>query len=218
MVPSLQTPRRSLRDAVRQDIAERIAHGAFSPGQRLNLASLSRALGVSPTPVREALTQLERDGLVRAEPNRGFLVPGPSVRQLEEIYPLLAVLEGLAVRSAPEHPSQLIDALRRANARLEGAPSDPLRAFEADLEWHAQLLTPCTNETLLDELTRLRRRIATTELTFMREAGNPPESVADHERIAWLLEKGRRADAARALQEHWHRSLLFIRSSEEHHR
>jgi DNA-binding GntR family transcriptional regulator len=211
MIP-LETP--SLRDGIRRRIVEQIGRGEFAPGARLNLSELSRSVGVSPTPIREALTQLQQEGLVDAEPRRGFFVPRFSVRRLEQTYPILAVLEGLAVESIPTYPQRTLVALRTANARLADTASDPVAAFEADLLWHTYLVERCANETLLDELTRLRQRIASSELAFMREAGNRPESVEDHEQVTRLLEQGKHSQAARALVSHWTRSAAFLRSTE----
>lgn len=214
-IPPSASSGRSLRDGIRHSIAEQIQQGGFSPGERLNLAKLSRVMGVSPTPIREALTQLQHEGLVRAEPNRGFFVPSFSAKDLEETYPTLAVLEGLAVRSIPAFPERTIAALRVANADLEGTASKPLKAFEADLLWHRRLVEPCENGTLLEELTRLRQRIASSELAFMREAGNRPGSVRDHEQVTVLLEAGQHSRAAEALEAHWHRSVVFVRLRKE---
>jgi DNA-binding GntR family transcriptional regulator len=202
----------SLRDRIRRKIVEQIGRGEYQPGCRLNLARISGAMGVSPTPVREALTQLQHEGLVRSEPQRGFFVPEFSVQRLEETYPILGVLEGLAVRSIPTYPQRTIVALRAANAQLAATTADPLAAFEADLLWHTYVVERCRNKTLLDELTRLRQRIASCELAFMREAGNRPDSVAGHEKVASLLETGEHSRAAQALQSHWSRSTAFVRS------
>lgn len=202
----------SLRDRIRRKIIERIGRGEFPPGSRLNLAKLAGTMGASPTPIREALTQLQQEGLVRAEPQRGFFVPEFSARRLEETYPILAVLEALAVQSIPTYSQRTVAALRATNAQLASTASDPLAAFEADLLWHTYLVERCANKTLIDELIRLRQRIASCELAFMREAGNRPDSVEDHEKVTCLLEVGEHSQAAQALQSHWGRSAVFVRS------
>ena len=82
-----------LRDSVREGIIGLILDGKLKPGERIKEISLSRALNVSRTPLREALISLERSRLLRSAPNIGFTVREMSVEEAEELYPLLVLLE-----------------------------------------------------------------------------------------------------------------------------
>jgi DNA-binding GntR family transcriptional regulator len=90
--------RLSLRDQVRDELAGWLNDGRLKPGQRLEEERLARAMGVSRTPLREALASLARDGLVDAVPHRGFRVPALSVEVVRDLYPIIGSLEALAVR------------------------------------------------------------------------------------------------------------------------
>src|SRR5688500_14409919 len=95
-------PAAQLRAAAREAIRLRIASGRLRPGDRLNEAALSAELGVSRSPVREALRELEQHGLVVSYPNRGCFVADLTDRDVEEVVLLRGWLEGLAARLAAD--------------------------------------------------------------------------------------------------------------------
>ena len=92
--------RESLRDQVRESLRRQIVEGALAPGEALKELELSESLGVSRTPLREALIQLEQDGMVRAGKSRGFSVAPLTVDEVEELFPIVGSLHGLALREA----------------------------------------------------------------------------------------------------------------------
>jgi DNA-binding GntR family transcriptional regulator len=202
--------RASLRDQLRDALEESIAGGAFGPGAHLNLASLAREFDASVTPVREALHQLERDGLVRLQPHRGFVVPELSRREVEDAYPVLAALEALAVRGLDGLDPARLDHLRQINSRLGHAGASPVRALRLDREWHHTLIAASGNGVLLDHAASLRRRLGLYELMYMRDSRRAPFSVSDHDEILSFICDGRMAQAAERLESHWCESVAFL--------
>ena len=105
----------SLRGQVFQTIRENILKGKYQADEELREAALGKELGVSRTPVREALRQLELEGLVKIIPNRGAYVIGISEKDVHDIYLIRSELEGLCVRMAAEHiSSEKIEELEEA--------------------------------------------------------------------------------------------------------
>ena len=104
---TLLLQREPLRDVIGRKLTEAIVYGELGAGERIPLVSTAERLGVSMTPLRESLVQLERDGLVAGDPGRGYSVAPLTAAELEEIYPLIGALEGLAVELAPPSPSEL---------------------------------------------------------------------------------------------------------------
>ncbi|MCD8339488.1 MAG: GntR family transcriptional regulator [Burkholderiales bacterium] len=92
------------RDIVASRLRENIISGVFKNGQQLQLKQLAESLGVSPTPVREALQILERENLVRLTPNKGAEVLGFDEQRLREHYELREILESMAARKICENP------------------------------------------------------------------------------------------------------------------
>src|SRR6516164_1747566 len=91
--------KKPLRDDIHALLRERIVKGGVPPGNRLQDVQLASELGVSRTPVREALLRLEREGLVESDPNRGFFVAPLSRQEVLEIYPMVWALKCLALDS-----------------------------------------------------------------------------------------------------------------------
>src|SRR3990172_9229267 len=105
------TPKRALSDDVGVRLREGISSGQLSPGKRLSEKLLAEMMGVSRGPIREALTRLEREGLVVKQPNKGAFVARLSREDLDEVYSLRLALERLAVQQAIRNaePKHLAD-------------------------------------------------------------------------------------------------------------
>ena len=124
-------------------IREAILDGRLQPGQRLKEEDLARQLGISRTPVREALLMLQVEGLIVATPNRGATVRVHTPDDLEDLYVLRAVLEGHAVRRAASRVGEdQVDELRESCERFDGLePEDELRELvRENLFFHNTIL------------------------------------------------------------------------------
>lgn len=195
--------REPLREALRRELTERIVTGELASGDPIRLVATASALGVSVTPLRESLVQLEADGFVSSDPGRGYSVAVMSVAEVDEIYPLIWTLEALALRLAPPTEDDLAT-LGDLNARFREC-RDPREAQRLDGEWHRALLAGCRNRTLLDFLDLLKRRAARYEVAFMREMQRAGSSAsADrHEEILGRLSTGDLDGAVATLEENW---------------
>lgn len=155
--------KRALSDDVASRLRAAILSGAFAPGERLREEALARALGVSRGPVREALVELERQGLVVINRNRGAVVAQLSRDDLEELYTLRLAIEELAIRRAAEATdpeaiagmSARIDAMRGA---IERGITEQ-EAAELDLEFHDLIYDAANHRRLKDAWTILRPQI-----------------------------------------------------------
>ncbi|HEX6911974.1 MAG TPA: GntR family transcriptional regulator, partial [Longimicrobium sp.] len=159
-----------LRDQVHHAIVDRILRDELKPGARISDTALARELGVSRTPIREALLRLEREGFLEADVGRGFFVKPLSVREVREAYPVLWTLEVLALRSAAPLAPQRRAELDRINAELE-TEQDPERRIDLDGEWHRRLLETCGNEYLMGMIATLKSVIRRYEYAYMQNAG-----------------------------------------------
>src|SRR5207247_11200915 len=115
VLPPNDTLVRNASVAATELIREAIIEGRLAPGQRLKEEELARELGISRTPVREALLMLQAEGLVDAAPNRGAVVRSHDADDLEDLYQLRALLEGYAARRAAAHISETAVADLRAS-------------------------------------------------------------------------------------------------------
>ena len=201
--------RTSLRDQVRQHLRRELIHGNLPPGTQLTLQQLAKRLSVSPTPTREALGQLEKEGLVRLESNRGFFVAPVTLQEARDLYPLLAELEGLAIELTGSLPVERFDRLRELNTSMEAQVGRPFALFECDLQWHETLVEGCPNALVLQHLQSVRNRAERYERAYMAHSGTVPFSTQDHRRIIEALEHDL-SEARALLRAHWERSSSFV--------
>jgi DNA-binding GntR family transcriptional regulator len=191
-----------LRDQVHHAIVDRILRDELRPGARISDTALARELGVSRTPIREALLRLEREGFLEADIGRGFFVKPLSVREVREAYPVLWTLEVLALRGTGAPTPERRAEMSRINAALEGE-ADPERRIDLDGEWHRTLLEPCGNEYLMGLIASLKSVIRRYEYAYMQNAGYIPVSTRAHDEIAELVTAGDVEGAVPLLENNW---------------
>ncbi len=205
--------RSNLGETVYRQLWERILARRLHPGEKLSDLTLSRELGVSRTPVREALQRLVSDGIVRAEPNHGFHIATFSARDIAEIYDLRAALEAMALRIAAPRLSVLeIDEAFTDLERLEGfvreANTDEewltsTRDFlEADRAFHRLLVVRSDNSRLSAIMEGLWAQIAVFQRAGLFRRSWLEAALADHRRIISALRAGQFDEAERHLSDH----------------
>ena len=199
----LQIPRHAatLRLLVEDRLRTAIASGHFKPGQRLIERELCEQIGVGRTSIREALRQLEAEGLVVTVPHRGPEVSSITYAEARQLYEVRALLEGFAGRSFAEHGSdEAIEELRLAVERFAKAAEGTDRAdlVESKTRFYAVLMNGAANVFVKQSLTMLHNRITLLRLTSMTQTGRLQHSVAEIREIfeAIRLRDGDRAEAS----------------------
>lgn len=202
----------NLRDQVRDELVEWLSDGRLKPGQRLEEERLSQALGVSRTPLREALSTLASEGLVTAVPRRGFRVPRLSADTARDLLPMVGALEGLALRLSGPQSRLLATGLDEINARLALPHLTPRQRAETDRRWHALLVSRNPNAELAASLARLLNRLRPYAGSWDRPASELEAARAEHEEIARLLGAGELDAAAEAVLRHRVREIALLGS------
>lgn len=202
--------RQNLRDQVREELIEWLSDGRLGPGQRLEEERLSRALGVSRTPLREALANLTSEGLVEAIPRRGFRVPKLSAERVRDLFPVIGSLEGLALRLSGARVRELASDLDGLNERLVLPHLSPRQRAEIDRRWHEMLVSRNPNRELATLLERTRSRVRPYAASWERGATDIEASRAEHAEIARLLGSGQVDEAAEAVLRHWVRAIRVV--------
>ncbi|HYQ96580.1 MAG TPA: GntR family transcriptional regulator [Candidatus Eisenbacteria bacterium] len=199
-----------IRSEVRRILLEGMLRGDPAPGAPINESELSGLLGVSRTPLREALLGLVGEGFLRASPGRGFFVLPLSAKEVEHLYPIIAALEGLALRSSPRPSVAEIRRLNDINQELALERDNWKAALHADERWHEALLSRCGNERLLETIRMLKYHAQRYESAYMRHSGTIIQSVAQHRAILRALRAGDMEAAARFLDANWKISQDFL--------
>jgi DNA-binding GntR family transcriptional regulator len=203
--------RAPLRDEVYRRILDRIQRGDVSPGTRLRDTTLSADLGVSRTPVREALLRLTRDGVLDADMGRGFRVPPLDAQEIGDAGQILGSLESLALEISPEPTPDQLGRLAELDRKLEHTRGDAIACADLEDEWHRVLVERCPNSHLLDIIVTVRHISRRYLLAYLRASSRIALSTLPHQKIVEALKRRDRAAAARLLTEHWRRGVEELR-------
>jgi DNA-binding GntR family transcriptional regulator len=180
--------RANLAEEVSNLLRDMILDGRLPAGERINEVHLAAQIGVSRTPLREALSRLVNEGALRDVPRRGFFVCSLTEEEVRAIYPIRSILDPAALRLAGLPSAQRLAQLRRLNRKL-AACTDPAEAVRLDDELHLELLADCPNPVLISLIRQFMWRTRRYELGLMRKRVNMANAVAAHERIFAALEQ-----------------------------
>jgi DNA-binding GntR family transcriptional regulator len=194
-----------VRHSVTESIRNSIALGYFTSGQRITERDLCEMTGVSRTAVREALRQLESEGLVQVVPHRGPIVARLTPEQAQGIYQVRVELEGLACELFTRNATDAdIEALKRAFEALKksaGSP-DPLERLTAKNAFYDCLIDGAHNEALGHTLSSLNARVMVLRATSLGAPGRTQESLQELDELVGHLAARRGKDARKAAARH----------------
>ncbi len=208
-----QIDRTPLGEQVYLQILQRIQRGSVPAGSKLRDASIAAELGVSRTPVREALLRLSREGLLSADAGRGFRLTPLDPAELRDIGSILASLEPLALDQSPDPSPERIERLTGIVRRLEQTRGNIAGCIDLDDEFHRVLLKDCPNRRLLGLVETLRRGLRRYLHHYLERGGRVSLSSVQHSKIADALRKGDRQAARELLERKWRRGIDEIESA-----
>jgi len=196
----------SLREQVYQYFREEMQSGSLTPGSSINLNSISRKLGISKTPLRDALIQLEAEGFVSILPRRGVLVNKLTRQEIQNIYQIIGSLEASVVTAVFEKFTKAhIDKMKQLNVdqitALENKDFDTY--YRLNLEFHDVFLDLSDNDTLKRIIRPLKQRL----YDFPRRGylkDWEKQHLNEHDKFIAAIAKGDREKAASVIKdEHW---------------
>ena len=209
------TDQYSLRGRVFQKIREDILAGNYAEKEDLREAAISKEMGVSRTPVREALRQLELEGLVTIVPNKGAHVNGISAKDVRDIYTIRSYLEGLCARWACEHiTEEQLEGLEEIVCISEFRISKGHREqmAEMDSRFHVLLYASCGSKILEHVLTDYHQYVERVRRNTLSSLERATEAVQEHKSILNAL-RNKDADTAEKLaNEHIYKSMKNIQN------
>lgn len=192
--------RTNLNDEVEAVLRGMIVDGQLAAGDRLNEVQLAAGLGVSRTPLREALNRLVAEGAVEARPRYGYFVKPLTLEEFEQLYDIRPLLDPQALRSGGLPPRARIDRLETLNRQMATAKTATAR-IALDDEWHLALINHCANRVLIGIIQNMMLRTKRYELAWMREATGVGAAHDGHTAILAKLRSSDLEGACAALQE-----------------
>lgn len=178
-------------------LIEEIRTGELAPGDRLRESELAGRLGISRTPVREAIRRLEADGLVVHLPRQGAAIRRLDYAEIAELYEMRAVLEATAARLAARSASEVeLEELAALNKEFAAA-GEGQRAYELNRQFHFMLLDAAKNRFLVKATEALRKTMLILGATTLMESERVRQAVDEHDRLLNALAErdGERAES-----------------------
>ena len=202
-----------LRDVVFQTLRQAILRGELKPGERLMEIHLAQRLGVSRTPVREAIRKLELEGLVLMIPRKGAVVAEITVSDLEDVLEVRLALEELAVKHACRRitPEQLREVERLAEAFRNTLDGDDVGACaQADMNFHEAIYEATGNSRLVQILNNLREQMYRYRMEYLKDRQSHRQLTQEHGEILQALRERDETSALAATVRHIERQKEYI--------
>lgn len=194
-----------LRDVVFQTLRNAILKGELKPGERLMEIQLAQRLGVSRTPVREALRKLELEGLVIMIPRRGAIVADITVQDLNDVLEVREALEELAVKKACDFATdEHLKALKQAANDFKrcAESEDLLGCVEADMQFHEIIYEATNNKRLQQMLLNLREQMYRYRMEYMKDKRMYKLLIDEHDAIRKAIKKRDKEKAGMVMKTH----------------
>ncbi|MDF2564377.1 MAG: transcriptional regulator, GntR family [Massilibacillus sp.] len=198
-----------LREVVCETLREAIRGGVLKPGERLMEIQLAEELGVSRTPVREAIRKLELEGYVIMMPRRGTYVANLSIRDVNEVFEIRTTLDSLASGLAAERiTDEELERLERLLVLIGEyiEQNDMDKIVETDMEFHDILYQASRNARLVGIIYNLREQLTRFRSTSMSYPGRLKETLEEHIRIVEAIAQGNVELAQKAAEDHMEKS------------
>ena len=194
-----------LRDVVFNTLRQAILRGELKPGERLMEIQLANKLGVSRTPIREAIRKLELEGLVLMIPRKGAEVADITEKSLRDVLEVREALEELAVRLACDKIKEgEIEELKKAAQEFKETLDceDVTRFAEADVKFHDIIYRTTDNERLIQLLYNLREQMYRYRVEYLKREEAYPQLIAEHAAIIEYISKGEKKAATDVMCKH----------------
>jgi DNA-binding GntR family transcriptional regulator len=204
----------TLSEKVSTLISDMILKGIFKPGERLTETGLSKKLGFSRTPIREALRSLEKEGFVYIVPRKGATVTLLTDRDIEEIFLLKYRLETLAVVLALEHINdEDINYLKRLNRKLRELKKSKSISNLIDInsKFHSYIINKCYNHRLIKMLDDIFAQFNRATAFSFGDESRIDEVILEHEEITEAIEKRDEKMVESAMEKHVYKGWQFIK-------
>lgn len=202
-----------LRDVVFQTLRQAILKGELQPGERLMEIKLAETLGVSRTPIREAIRKLELEGLVVMIPRKGAAVANITEKDTKDVLEVRRTLEMFAVEVACERiTGEQLSELKEAAKAFESAKGsmDLIRIAESDMKFHEIIYEATHNERLLQMLNNLRENMYRYRIEYLKDPNYYDSLVGEHREILNAIENGDKHTAAIRMRDHIDNQQLAV--------
>ena len=203
-----------LRDVVFHTLREAILKGELKPGERLMELQLASKLGVSRTPIREAIRMLEQEGLAVTIPRRGAEVARMTEKDMKDVLQIREVLDELAVRLACDNiTKEEIKELEKQMLQFENSTKqgDIKKIAEADVAFHDTIYHAAGNAKLVTMLDNMREQIYRYRVEYLKDENAYPTLIQEHRKILELLDKHEKEKVIEVMKVHVEKQAKVVK-------
>ncbi|MGD8563025.1 MAG: GntR family transcriptional regulator [Desulfarculaceae bacterium] len=206
-------PKEDLVSKIYDELRAQILTYRLSPGVKISDMEVARKMGISRTPVREALNRLSEKGLVIIKHNRGFTVSTLTLKDINDIYTLREVLEGLSVKLAMERADkELIKKLNDVHGKFRDLmeKDDIIGLQDLDEKFHDLIVIYSGNELLMQNLRNLHDRVRIARRYTYGRVSGLKDTYAGHGKVLEQMVAGNSAMAVKAMQRHIRNAKKYL--------
>ena len=204
-----------LRDVVFNTLREAILKGELEPGERLMELQLASKLGVSRTPIREAIRMLEQEGLAITIPRKGAEVARMTLKDMEDVLEVRDALEELAVKAACERISEeQMVLLEKTQLEFERSlkSGDVKKIAECDVKFHDVIYEATDNAKLVYLLGKLRQQLYRYRVEYLKNPENYPSLIMEHAKIVGAIKKRDKDEVIREMHVHVTNQAIAVKN------
>ena len=204
-----------LRDVVFKTLREAILRGDLKPGERLMELQLAAKLGVSRTPIREAIRMLQQEGLAVTIPRRGAEVAAMTEKDMEDVLQVREALEILAVQLASEKitKEQIAELEERLKAFEQAVETAEVKQIaQSDIDFHDLIYTAAENPRLVVLLNNLREQIYRYRVEYLKDEKNYPRLIEEHRQIMQGLKERNEQYVVEMTKKHMDNQAVAVRN------
>lgn len=204
-----------LRDVVFKTLREAILRGDLKPGERLMELQLAAKLGVSRTPIREAIRMLQQEGLAVTIPRRGAEVAAMTEKDMEDVLLVREALEILAVQLASEKitKEQIAELEERLKAFEQAVETAEVKQIaQSDIDFHDLIYTAAENPRLVVLLNNLREQIYRYRVEYLKDEKNYPRLIEEHRQIMQGLKERNEQYVVEMTKKHMDNQAVAVRN------
>lgn len=198
--------RKFIKDEAYDLISKKIISGELKPKTRIRINEMSEALGISRTPVREAILRLEDEGLILSKANRWTMVAPINIDETLNIYPIISSLEQLALKIGFSNINdEVIEELENINENIKKIQSkkNHIKILELDQAFHKEIIDLAQNSEINSLLDGLKRKVSRVDIYFFENDIHKMSSFDEHAEIIKYLKKKDLEKALLALEKNW---------------
>ena len=204
-----------LRDVVFNTLREAILKGELKPGERLMELQLAAKLGVSRTPIREAIRMLQQEGLAVTIPRRGAEVAAMTEKDMEDVLQVREALEILSVQLASEKitKEQIAELEERLKAFEQAVETAEVKQIaQSDIDFHDLIYTAAENPRLVVLLNNLREQIYRYRVEYLKDEKNYPRLIEEHRQIMQGLKERNEQYVVEMTKKHMDNQAVAVRN------